>query len=80
MTTENTNITELREGIERIERIEEERKDLGSDKRAEFVRLKSLGYDNAIVRQVIKLRAMDAGARSEAEARLDVYKAALGMD
>lgn len=71
---------QLRLFIERIERLLEEKKGILDDIRDTINEAKSQGYDGAIMRQIIRLRAMEANARKERDAILDVYKSALGMD
>lgn len=66
--------------IERIERLEEERKALSEDIREIYSEAKGAGFDVKVIRQVIRLRKMDASDRSEMEQVLDVYKRALGME
>jgi uncharacterized protein (UPF0335 family) len=70
---------ELRLLIERIERLEEEKKGISDDIREVYSEAKSRGYDAKIMRQIIKLRAMETHERQEWEAVLDTYIAALGM-
>ena len=70
----------LRQFIERIERLEEERKGLGGDIREVYSEAKALGFDPKIMRQIIKLRQMDNNELQEQEALLDTYKHALGME
>ncbi|WP_168453517.1 DUF2312 domain-containing protein [Sphingopyxis microcysteis] len=70
---------QLRLFIERIERMEEEKKGVADDIRDTYNEAKSQGYDTKIMRQVIKLRKMSRDDRMEMEAVLDVYKAALGL-
>lgn len=70
---------ELRLLIERIERLEEEKKGISDDIREVYSEAKSRGYDAKIMRQIIKLRAMESHERQEWEAVLDTYIAALGM-
>jgi len=69
----------LRTIIERIERLEEEKKALSDDIREVYSEAKGAGFDVTVLRQVIRLRKMDASDRSEMEEVLDVYKRALGM-
>ncbi|MEO9625900.1 MAG: DUF2312 domain-containing protein [Qipengyuania citrea] len=69
----------LRLLIERIERLEEEKKGIGDDIRDVYAEAKAVGYDTKIMREVIKLRKLRPDARSEQETILDTYKAALGM-
>lgn len=68
----------LKSFIERIERLEEERKALGADIREVYAEARSTGYDPKIMRQVVKLRKMDASDRQEQEALLQVYLDAVG--
>ena len=70
---------ELRLLIERIERLEEEKKGISDDIREVYSEAKNRGYDAKIMRQIIKLRAMETHERQEWEAVLDTYIAALGM-
>ncbi|MEK9722570.1 MAG: DUF2312 domain-containing protein [Rhodospirillaceae bacterium] len=69
----------LRTIIERIERLEEEKKALSDDIREIYAEAKGAGFDVKVLRQVIRLRKMDSSDRNEMEAILDVYKRALGM-
>jgi uncharacterized protein (UPF0335 family) len=69
----------LRSFVERIERLQEEKKQLQSDIAEIFSEAKSAGYDVKAMRQVIRERAMDAAERQEREALVEVYRAALGM-
>lgn len=70
---------ELRQFIERIERLEEEKASIAEDIRDVFAEAKGRGYDAKIMRQVIKIRKMDKNERDEQESLLELYKAALGM-
>ena len=69
----------LRLLIERIERLEEEKKGIADDIRDVYSEAKAVGYDPKIMRQIVRLRKMDANDRSEQEMILDTYKNALGM-
>lgn len=69
----------LRLLIERIENLEAERKGIADDVRDVYAEAKSLGYDTKIMRQVVKIRKMDAYDRREQAAILDTYLAALGL-
>ena len=69
----------LRLLIERIERLEEEKKGIANDIRDVYAEAKAVGYDTKIMREIVRLRKMDANDRSESEMILDTYKAALGM-
>lgn len=79
MSEATTTDDQLRLFIERIERMEEEKKGVGEDIRDTYNEAKAQGYDTKIMRQVIKLRKMSRDDRMEMEAVLDVYKAALGL-
>lgn len=69
----------LRLLIERVERLASEKKDIQSDITDVFAEARAVGYDPKIMRQVIKLRAMDADDRAEQQMILDTYLAALGL-
>ncbi len=69
----------LRLLIERIERLEEEKKGIADDVRDVYAEAKAVGYDPKIMRQVVRLRKMKPDDRSEMETVLEVYKAALGL-
>jgi uncharacterized protein (UPF0335 family) len=70
---------ELRLLIERIERLEEEKKGIADDVRDVYYEAKARGYDAKIMRQIVRLRKMESHDRQEMEAILDTYKAALGL-
>lgn len=70
----------LRLLIERIERLEDEKKGIGDDIKDVYAEAKATGYDPAIMRKVIKLRKMKPDDRAEAAALLETYCASLGMD
>ena len=70
----------LRLLIERIERLEEEKKAISEDIKDVYSEATSTGYDKKILRQVIKLRKMRADERQEMEAVLEAYMNALGME
>ena len=69
----------LRSLIERIERLEEERKALGSDIKDIFAEAKSAGFDVKVIRQIIRIRKQEPAEVEEQESLLDVYRRALGM-
>ncbi len=69
----------LRSFIERIERLEEEKKALADDIKEVYSEAKGTGFDAKIMRQVIRLRKMESADRQEQEAVLDLYLSALGM-
>ena len=70
---------ELKLLIERIERLEEDKKGVVDDIKDVYGEAKARGYDPKTMRTVIRLRKMENQARQEAEAILDTYKAALGL-
>jgi len=69
----------LRLLIERVERLEEEKKGLSDQIRDVYAEAKAVGYDARIMRQVVRLRRMKPDDRREMEAVLETYKAALGL-
>lgn len=69
----------LRLLIERVERLEEEKKGTGDDIKDVYLEAKAVGYDVKIMRQIVRLRKMAPDDRKEMEAILDLYKSALGM-
>ena len=76
----NVAADDLLAGIERIERLEEEKKGIGDDIKDIYNELKSKGYDAKIMRQIVRLRKQKPDDRREMEAVLATYKTALGMD
>lgn len=70
---------QLRAFIERIERLEEEKKTIADDVKEVYGEAKSMGYDTKVIRKVISIRKLDQNERMEQEAVLDTYLAALGM-
>ncbi len=70
---------QLRTIIERIERLEEEKANIGADIREIFAEAKGNGFDPKTLRQVLKIRKMENAEREEAEHMLDTYLRALGM-
>lgn len=69
----------LRSLVERIERLEEERKALGGDIRDIYAEAKSAGFDVKVLRQLIRIRKQEPADIEEQETLLDVYRRALGM-
>ena len=69
----------LRSIIERVERLEEERKALGSDIKDIFAEAKSAGFDVKVIRQIIRIRRQEPAEVEEQETLLDIYRRALGM-
>jgi uncharacterized protein (UPF0335 family) len=70
----------LRLLIERIERLEEEKKAIGDDIKDVYLEAKSVGYDPKIMRQIVRLRKLKPDDRREMEEILNLYKRALGLD
>ena len=79
MTLQTSEQNQLRQFIEQIERLEEEKKALSDDIRDKFLEAKSTGFDVKVMRQVIRLRKKSKSERQEEESILDVYLHALGM-
>jgi uncharacterized protein (UPF0335 family) len=69
----------LKSFIERIERLEEEKRALAEDIKEVFAEAKGVGFDVKTMRQIIKIRKLDQDDLDEQEALLDTYKRALGM-
>jgi len=76
----NSSEEQLRLLIERVERLEEEKKNVAEDIRDVYSEAKAVGFDPKIMRQIVRLRKMEADDRAEMEAILETYKKALGMD
>ena len=70
---------ELRQFVERIERLEEEKKTISDDIKEVFAEMKGREFDVKVVRQLLRLRKRDKAELQEEEAILDLYKQALGM-
>lgn len=73
----NSSNAQLRSIVERVERLEEERKSLGSDVKDIYLEAKSAGYDPKVIRGLIRKRAQDAQKLREYEELLAVYEAAV---
>lgn len=76
----NSTGEDLRLGIERIERLEEEKKGIQDDIKDVYSEYKAKGFDVKIMRQIVRLRKMKPDDRREMEAVLETYKNSLGMD
>jgi len=70
---------ELQQFVERIERLEEEKKAISDDIRDVYAEMKGRGFDVKAVRQIIKIRKQDHSERKEMEAILELYMSALKM-
>ena len=69
---------QLRAFVERIERLEEEKKALGADIKEVYAEAKGNGFDTKILRKVVRLRKQDKAKRQEEEALIDLYLSAIG--
>ena len=74
------NASHLRAFIERIERLEEEKKALAGDIKDVYGEAKSIGFDVKIMRKIVSIRKQDRDSRLEEETVLDLYLTALGMN
>ncbi len=70
---------ELRQFVERFERLEAEKKDIADQQKEVMAEAKGRGYDTKVMRKVIALRKRDSDDIAEEEAVLEMYKEALGM-
>lgn len=71
---------ELKQFIERIERLEEEKAGIAGDIKDVFAELKGRGFDSKAIRQILRIRKQDQSERQEQEAILELYLQALGMN
>ena len=78
--SDNIAADQLRLLIERIERLEEEKKGIADDIKDVYGEAKSTGFDVKTIRSIVRLRKMEKHHREEAEALLETYKQALGLD
>ncbi|BDA85005.1 hypothetical protein Sa4125_25470 [Aureimonas sp. SA4125] len=81
MSDDQTNVAadELRSFIERIERLEEDKKEIGADIKDVYGEAKSRGYDTKVMRKLVAIRKQDQNERQEQDAILELYMMALGM-
>ena len=70
---------QLKTIIERIERLEEQKREIGDDIRDVYAEAKGNGFDVKVLRQVVRIRKQDAAQREEEDAVRDLYLTALGM-
>ncbi|HTH28085.1 MAG TPA: DUF2312 domain-containing protein [Sphingobium sp.] len=80
MSEGNIAADQLRLFIERIERLEEEKRGIADDIKDVYSEAKATGYDTKTMRQIVRLRKLEKHVRLEAEALLETYKAALGLE
>ena len=69
----------LRSFIERVERLEEEKRDLSEDIKDIYAEAKGMGFDTKTMRKIVKLRKMDADKRREEQELLDLYWSSIGL-
>ena len=79
MSEGNVAADQLRLFIERIERLEEEKKGIADDVKDVYAEAKANGYDTKTMRAIVRLRRMENHARQEADALLETYRTALGL-
>jgi len=77
--TDNVSAEQLRQFIERVERLEEEKKALQDDIKDVYAEAKSTGFDTKTMKAVVRLRKMEKHHRDEADALLETYRNALGL-
>ena len=70
---------QLRQIVEQIERLEEEKKAIAGDIKDKYLEAKAVGFDVKVLRKIVSLRKKDTSERQEEEAILEVYLHALGM-
>ncbi len=79
MSEPNVAADQLRLFIERIERLEEEKKGIADDVKDVYAEAKSTGYDTKTMRKIVALRRLESHVRQEADALLETYRTALGL-
>ena len=79
MSEGNVAADQLRLFIERIERLEEEKKGIADDVKDVYAEAKANGYDSKTMHKIVGLRRMEKHARDEADALLETYRNALGL-
>ena len=75
----NTSVNQLSQFIERIERLEEEKKALMADIRDIYSEARATGFEPKIMRQIIKMRGLDREVLAEQDILLSTYRAAVGL-
>ena len=78
-TSQTVAAGQLRAFIERVERLEEDKKAIAEDIKEVYGEMKATGFDTKAVRTIVRLRKKDQAERQEEEAIIDLYKNALGM-
>jgi uncharacterized protein (UPF0335 family) len=79
VATESVAQDQLRAFVERIERMDEEKRAIADDIKEIYAEAKGNGFDTKVLREVIRIRKQDHAERMEQESLLDLYMAALGM-
>jgi len=77
--SDNISVNELRQYIERIERLEEELDGIKGDRKDVYAEVKAVGFDVKAVRKIVRIRKMDPTQRQIEEAVEDTYRTALGL-
>ena len=77
--SDNISVNELRQYIERIERLEEELDGIKGDRKDVYAEVKAVGFDVKAVRKIVRIRKMDPTQRQIDEAVEETYRAALGL-
>ncbi|WP_419807588.1 DUF2312 domain-containing protein [Sphingomonas sp.] len=77
--TDNVSAEQLRQFIERIERLEEEKRSFADDIKDVYSEAKSTGFDAKTMRKIVALRKMEKHHRDEADALMETYRQALGL-
>jgi uncharacterized protein (UPF0335 family) len=78
-STESVAQDQIRAIVERIERMEEEKRAIADDIKEIYAEAKGNGFDTKVLRQIVRIRKMDHSDRMEQEALLELYMTALGM-
>jgi uncharacterized protein (UPF0335 family) len=76
---ESAAIKKLRQFVERVERLEEEKKGIADDIKDVYAEAKAEGYDTKTMRVIVRLRKMESHVRQESDALIETYRAALGL-
>ena len=77
--TDNVSAEQLRQFIERIESLEEEKRGFADDIKDVYAEAKMTGFDTKTMRSIIRLRKMEKHHRDEADALMETYRKALGL-
>jgi uncharacterized protein (UPF0335 family) len=77
--TDTVDAAQITAFVERIERLSQQKQNIFDDIKQVYAEIKGTGLDAKVIREIVKLRKIDANARQEQEAILDLYKTALNM-